>query len=332
MRRLPRLFVAVLAAISAFPIGASAQEAGPPPVRLTLLSQTAWNSSYDPVRGRELVLAVRAENLGSVPIGELALGVTLYARVRSRTAYQESLQSDPGLVIDAETLLREGTLEPGEPRDFTISFPLDSPGISPENSGVYPLKIDLRSGFASAASLRTPVVFLVREPEEPLTLSWTFVLDHPIQFGPDEVFTTTDLEQAIAPGGSLAAQIDTLHELATQPPSPRVDVVVTPLLLIQLDRMRDGYVILDEGQRRVVPPGEGIAGQAADAIEKLRAIARTPTVRIGTVPFAVPEIPSLLSSGLARDLETQMQRGRETVQDVLGVVPSGTVLRPPGAA
>lgn len=332
MRRLLLAFVAAFAALAAFPAAAPAQEADLPSVRLTLLAQTPWNSSYDPERGRELVVVVRAENLGDDPIGDLAIGVTLYDRVRSRTAYQESLLTDPSLVVDAETLLREGTLEPGVPRDFTISFDLDSPRISPDNSGVYPLKIDLRSGFTSLAALRTPVVFLVRQPEQPLTFSWTFVLDHPIGFGPDEVFTSPDLELAITPGGSLAAQLGALRALAAEPSVPKVDVVVTPMLLTQLERMTDGYVVLDDGERRVVAAGEGGAEQAGAAIEQLRTIARSPDVYIGTVPFAVPELPALLSGGLARDLEVQMQRGREVVQDVLGVTPSSTVLRPPGAA
>jgi hypothetical protein len=101
MRRLLRALIPFLGVFGMFPTVAQGQEAVIPTVRLTLLSQTPWNSSYDPTRGRELVLLVRAENLGSAPIGNLAIGVTLYDRVLSRTAYQESLETDPTLVVDA---------------------------------------------------------------------------------------------------------------------------------------------------------------------------------------------------------------------------------------
>jgi len=78
-------------------------------VRLTLLSQTSWNSSYDETNGRTLELAFRAENLTDQPIADLSIGVTLYGRLISRTAFEASLIQDTGFPIAAETLPREGT-------------------------------------------------------------------------------------------------------------------------------------------------------------------------------------------------------------------------------
>ena len=97
--------------------------------------------------------------------------------------------------------------------DFEISLSLEQ-GIDPEQSGVYPVKLDLRSGIASVAELRTPAIFLVREPEIPLGLSWTFVLAHPIVFAPDGTFTDPSLEIALGPGGRLNGEIRALLELA----------------------------------------------------------------------------------------------------------------------
>lgn len=327
MRRLALLLPPIAGLLALPPIAASAQEAEPP-VRLTLLSQTPWNSTSD----RLLTLRFRAENLGDTPVGELSIGVSLYARLITRTAYEESLVEDRGFVIDAETFAREGTLEPGVARDFEIELPLDSPGIDPDQSGVHPLKVELRSGLTSLASLRTPVVFLVREPEQPLALSVIFVLDHPITFGPDGVFTSTALEEALAPGGRLAAQIRALLELATGPIQPAVDVAVSPMLLMQLSRMRDGYEIVDGGQVRQVPPGEGASVHAEAALEDLRRIAAAPNVQVTALPFSTPELPSLLSGGLGRDLTVQLERGRELVAATLGTTPRPDVLRPPGAA
>ncbi len=223
MRRLLSL-LGVLGALALLPSVALGQE--PASVRLTLLSQTPWNSSFDPAHDRELLLSFRAENLGAAPLGELSIGVTLYGRVISRTAYESSLTADPPLVIQAQTLPREDALEPGQARDFTVVLTLDSPSIDPDDSGVYPLKVDLRSGLTSLAAIRTAVVFLVREPEIPLDLSWTLVLQHPIAFGPDGVFTSPALETALLPGGRLAAQIHALLELAADPSQPAVDVAI----------------------------------------------------------------------------------------------------------
>jgi hypothetical protein len=333
MRRLALPLLAFFALLP-LPAGtASAQEASPAPtatpptVRLTLLSQTPWASPSQ----REVLLRFRAENLGEAPIGELSIGVTLYGRVITRTAYEASLVSDPPFALSAETLPREGVLEPGFPRDFEVAFPLGS-GLDPDDSGVYPLKIDVRSGFTSLAALRTAVVFLVREPEQPLAISWTFVLDYPIAFGPDGVFTSDALEVALAPGGRIAAQINALLQLAENSTQPAVDVAVSPILLGQLDQMREGYDVMSGDGFVSVPQGEGGARLAQQALDGLRTVAHAPNVRISALPFSVPELPSLLSGGLAHDLSIQLDRGREIVGATLDTTPLSSVLRPPGAA
>ena len=53
------------------------------PVTLTLVSQTPWNTSKDPV----LDIVIRADNGGTDPVGDLTLGVTIGSPVRSRTAW-----------------------------------------------------------------------------------------------------------------------------------------------------------------------------------------------------------------------------------------------------
>lgn len=345
MRRLSPLVLApalALLFVLGAPPSASAQEN--PSVLLTLLSQTSWNcptatadlalgqESWSCPSGRELELRFRAQNLGTEPLTELAIGVTLYSRVLSRSAYEASLVSDPPIVIAGEPLPRLGAIEPGTTRDFEISILLDSSGIDPDQSGVYPLKVDLRSGVASVAALRTPVIFLVRQPEIPLELSWTFVLSHPITFAPDGTFTDTSLETALGPGGRLNGEIRALLELAADPVHPPVDVAISPVLLTQLGRMDDGYEVSEAGDIRRVQAGEGGAALAKQALEDLRAISTAPNVEVTALPFSAPEIPSLYGGGLGRDVGVQLQRGREVTSSFVGVEMPQAILRPPGAA
>lgn len=336
MRRLVSLLLATLGlligpALPVVPVpDAIAQETGT--VRLTLLSTTPWNSTWHPTNQRELVVRFRAENLTSSPIGDLSIGVTLFDRLITRTAYEESLTTDPPIALDVETYTREDAIAPGGTRDFTVPFTLDSLGIDPDQSGVYPLKVDLRSGFTSLAAIRTPVVFLVREPEEPLRLSWTVVLHHPIAFGPDDVFASTELESSLAPGGRLASQIQALLGVLDQPLPPALDLAIAPLLLIQLQDMADGYRVAEGDGVREVPAGEGASALAERALGDLRTIAQSSTVRVSALPFSAAELPSLVAGGLSRDFIIQLERGRDVVADALGVVPTASVLRPPGAA
>ena len=300
----------------------------PSPVGLTLLSQTPWSSTSQ----RTLDLRFRAENTGVLALSDLTIGVTLYSRTLTKSAYEASLTTDPPVVIDAETLAREGTLEPGTTRDFEISLTLDSPGIDPDHSGAYPLKVDLRSGVASLAALRTPAIFLVRDPEVPLGLSWTFVLYHPITFAPDGTFSNPSLEDSLAPGGQLSGEIHALEELATDPSGTAVDIAISPTLLTQLGRMREGYVVSDAGDVREVPPGEGGAALAAQALIALRSIARSVNVHVTALPFSVPELPALYGGGLGRDVGIQLDRGSEVAATFLQTTPLASILRPPGAA
>jgi Family of unknown function (DUF6049) len=344
MRRLSPLVLALpiwLALVLSAPTPANAQET--PSATLTLLSQTSWNcpnategqraapSGITCPTGRELIIRFRAQNTGTEPLGDLSIGVTYYSRIISRSAYEASLTTDPPIALNTVTLAREGAIEAGASRDFEVSMPLDI-GLDLEHSGVYPVKVDLRSGVTSVAAIRTPAIFLVRQPEIPLSLSWTFVLSHPISFGPDGTFTDTSLETSLAPSGRLSGQIRALVDLAADPAAPAVDVAVSPVLLTQLGRMRDGYAVEEGGQTRDVAPGEGGSELAAQALAELRAIAGAPGIEVTALPFSAPEIPSLYGGGLGRDVGIQLEKGREVASALIGAEPPEQILRPPGAA
>ena len=345
MRRLSPLALAIpiwLVFVLGAAVPASAQET--PSATLTLLSQTSWNCPnaadlQQPAppglscpTGRELVIRFRAENTGAAPLDELAIGITLYSRILSRSAYEGSLTTDPAVALKAVTLTREGAIQPGEIRDFEVSIMLDT-GLDPDHSGVYPVKVDLRSGVTSVAAIRTPAIFLVREPEIPLTLSWTFVLSHPITFAPNGTFTDPSLETSLAPGGRLSGEIRALLDLAADPTAPPVDVAVSPVLLTQLGRMRGGYsVASEEGTTRNVPAGQDGAELAARALEDLRVVAEAPGIEVTALPFSGPELPSLYGGGLGNDVATQLERGRAVTSALIQADPPERILRPPGAA
>jgi hypothetical protein len=332
MRRLFALLPAVIL-LALWVAPASAQSPSPTPqaaqVRLQLLEQTPWNG---PERST-LTLRFRATNEGADPLERLTIGLTLFGRVTSRSAYEQSLLADPVpvVVVEAETFAREGALEPGGSRVFELGMALDAPGLDPTFSGVYPLKVDLRSEGVPVGAIRTPVVYLVREPEQPLALSWTFVLHSPIAFRPDGVFASSALEAELQKGGTIRGMARALGQLARGSAAP-VDVAVSPMLLLQLMRMRDGYTVEAGGEVREVPPEGPTAAAAVETLQELRTAAASPQLALSALPFSAPQIPSLISGGLARDLDVQLARGRDYVGTVLGATPDPTVLRPPGGA
>jgi hypothetical protein len=294
-------------------------------VTLTLVSQTPWNTLKDPV----LDVAIRADNAGATAIGDLTVGLTIGAAVRSRTVYETSLTDGPDLPIFAAPFPEKGTLEPGGSRRFRVTVDLSTiAGISPGDSLVYPMRVDLRSGATRIAAIDTALIFLVRAPEAPLLISTTIELTAPIAFGPDGRLADPTFETAIAPEGTLGAEVAALERMARVPHAV-VDLVVEPALLDQLSRMADGYTRVDGTH---VANGTGPAADAATVLTQLRQAVASSTVHVTAMPFAGPTIPSLLASGLAQDLSAQLATGRDTVRQILGVEPGSTVVRPPAAA
>jgi Glycosyl hydrolase family 57 len=329
MRRSFALALACLLSLTFLVVPARRAASQEPPLRLRLLEQTpAWNDPDHPT----MVVRFRAENTGTQTYDDLSVGVTLWSPALSRTAFEEAMNGDvPGAaVLLGQTLPRDGALAPGDSREFAITIALPLAQLSSTQSLVYPLTIDLRSHFESLAAIRTPVIYLVRTPLLPVGFSWTFVLHTPLAMRPDGVFTSPSFESSISPGGRLSAEIAALAWLADE--GAPVDVVVSPLLLLQLRQMQDGYGVVDGGQVRTVAPGNGGSASAAGALARLRTIAHAPNVELSALPYAEPFLPALTSGGLARDLGVQVQSGRELVSTLLGRVPSTTVFRPPQSA
>ena len=328
-----RSLALALAAVFCLPLAAApvdranAQEE--PPVRATLLEQTPdWNDRTDP----DVTLRILVENTGEDTFEDLRIGITLWSPAVSRTAFEQSLSGDPpgGSVLLGQTRPREGSLTPGETREFDVPVDLPLGQLSSTQSFVYPLTIDVRSHFASLASIRTAVVYLVRRPALPLAFSWTFVVHAQLAVRADGVFESPAFETAISPGGRLAGQISALSHLVGS--GVGVNVVVSPLVVYQLLEMQDGYRVLDGGAVRSVEAGRDGSAVAAETIDRLREIAGAPNVELSALPYAEPLLPSLASGDLARDLGLQIQLGRDLVSSALQSTPSTTVFRPPRSA
>ncbi len=306
--------------------GVHAQE---PLVSLTLFSQTPVTTNSEP----ELELVVRAVNVSDTAIGDLSIGFTIGPRIVSRVLYEQTLTDGPGLApIFATSEPQDGTLEPGQGRLFTVR--MDMTDISEiaqaSDSAVYPAQVDVRSSDASVAALNTPLIHLVRPPEQPLQLAWWTEVSGPIAFGPDGRLSDTSLEAAVAPDGSLAMQADALLRMDEDPDlRSTIDLVVEPLLLDQLARMADGY---ERSDGTTVPADQAPATNAATVLKTLRKVVERNAVQLSAMPFSAPLLPAMVSGGLADDLQDQRVVGADTTERVLLRPPDTSVARPPTGA
>jgi len=340
MRRLPGILAVLCVLVSlAVPVPA-ARSAPSPEIRLTLAGQSPWVTPQDPL----LRLRVRAVNTGSDPVSDLSFGITVFTRAHTRTQYEQSLRGDPpdAGVLFARFELVPGELEPGQSQSLTLERTIvDDVGRALAEGGqtaVYPMKVELRSGDETVAALRTPIVWLdfgkhQRVAATRLRVGWSFVLHRPIDYLPDGTFRRPALQDAVAPTGRLAQEVQALDGMANDPVRPRpVDIVWSPTLLSQLRTMRGGYSVMDGGTRQDVPAGQGGSADAGAVLDALRRLAQAPLVESTALPYAGSTIPSLIQAGLGSDLPVQLSLGRERVQEFTGTTLATDIFFPPDGA
>ncbi|MGH2539396.1 MAG: DUF6049 family protein [Actinomycetota bacterium] len=312
----------IVASTLLVPGSASGQE---PVVEFTLQAQTP----YTTLDKSTVKIVVRARNTGDTPIEDLSVGFIIGQEIRSRLDYENSLVEGPtGTLIYLDTYAQQGAIDPGATRTFRILLDLDAiDAVSDTDSLVYPARVDLRSGGTQIATLDTPLVHLVRAPEVPIRLAWWPEFGAPVAFDPQGRLDDPAFEAAIAPGGGLAQQVEAIATSIVGADEPvAIDLVVVPAVLDQLDRMSDGY---ERVNGEVVKADDPPATDAAALLRSLREIASEPDVGVVATPFAAPLLPSLLSGGLAPDLERQEALGAATIDARLTSTPSLSTARPP---
>ena len=308
-----RIRLALALALLSVAVAVPAARAQDATVVLTLQQQTPFGTRQEPV----VDITVAATNTGDIALEDLSLGLVLGTAARTRGDEQLAMSTDTALTpLFPDVRPQEGTLEPGRTRSFEASINLTAAGVSQIESLIYPMSVDLRSGDTVVAELRTPVLFFFQTPLHPLSFAWTVELAPPITFGPDGSFTDDSIEREVAPEGRIAAQVTMLHELAAA--GTPVNVALSPVLITTLQRMSGGYRIGD----RLVPQGEGGSADAQRLMASLRDSLAAPTADVFVYPFAAPQLPAMLRSGLGRDLDLQIDRGNDLVGSALGFTPS----------
>jgi hypothetical protein len=307
---------------------APAQEPAEPSAAIRLLGQTPWTTAEEPM----LRLKIRVRNDGDTTIERPEIGWEIGPHVTSRLKYETALEQGPAYAASADTVPLPEPLEPG---DFTdVPIPIDVseiPGsVDPEESGVYPLQLALRSEDVDheITVLTTAAIHIARDPQRPVLFSWWTEIASPVAFAPDGTLVDTGWEATLEEGGGIVAQVEAIADLLTQPRSRAAfDLIVSPAALDQLRQAADGY---ERSDGQVVSESDVVPRTSAETLDRLRAIVASPRVRVHAMPFAAPRLPALLSSGLRTHLEDQWRLGDETFERILGERPDPTVARPPG--
>lgn len=320
----PRL---VLSLLSILWIASPARAQEPPSAVLRLVRQTAWTTAEKPL----LRITLRITNDGGSTITDPVVGWTLGPKVTSRDQYESTLVEGPAFAASADTEPLAKDLAPGASTEHEIRIDTsETGGITQDDSGVYPLQLELRSRDQPIAAVTTAAIHISQPPRKPVLFSWWTEVATPVAFGPDGRMIDPGFEAMLQSRGGVVAQVDAIvHLLRTDPSGTPVDLVISPAALDQLRQARDGY----ERSDGTSVPAEDLAPRVADeTLAKLVEIAASPGARLHAMPFAAPRLPALLAPGLRPHLHAQWQMGDEAFERILGERPDPTVARPPGLA
>ena len=326
--RAPRLALALLLAL---PFAAPARAQTEAPIAtIRLVSQTPWTTRQTPL----LRLSIRVHNVSDAVIVGPVIVWTLGSKVISRLQFEAALREGPPSVSSADTVSLPRDLPAGASEVIPIEIDTaQTGGISSTDSGVYPLRVELRSDDQPLAALTTAAIHLVQvPPEQPVLFSWWTEIASPVAFGPDGTLIDRGFEDTLASGGGLVAQVRAIADLLADPnaASAAVDLIVSPAALDQLRQAADGYTRSGGG---TVGADAAAPSAAASTLHLLRQIGADPQAHVLAMPFAAPRLPALLGAlRLRPHLATQWTVGDETVERLMGVRPDPTVARPPGLA
>ena len=291
-----------------------------------LVSQTSWTTPDRPL----IRITIQINNVGEQTIPDAVVGWRLGQKVTSRVEYETSLAEGPSFAAAADTVFRAGDLGPGSSTDVSIEIDTADTGAIEDDSGVYPLQLELRSGAELVASLTTAAIHVFQPPLKPVLFSWWTELATPIAFGPDGTMIDAGFEATLSSGGGIVAQVEALHDLLQgDPPGTELDLIISPVALDQLEQAADGY---ERSDGTSVPSDAPAPRAARETLTRIEEIAGSAHARLHAMPFAAPRLPALLSAGLETHLDAQWRLGDETFELILGERPDATVARPPGLA
>jgi uncharacterized protein DUF6049 len=316
-----------LSLLSILWIASPARAQEPPSAVIRLIGQTAWTTPEKPL----LRITLRITNESGSTITDPVVGWTLGPKVTSRVQYETALDEGPVFPASAETVPVLADLAPGASKEVKIRIDTsETGGIAQDDSGVYPVQLELRSQDRPIAAVTTAAIHIFQDPQKRVLFSWWTEVATPVAFGPDGTLIDPGFEEMLQSRSGVVAQVDAMaHLLRTDRSGTPVDAVISPAALDQLRQAEDGY---ERSDGTSVPVEAFPARIANQTLEKLVEIAGDPRARLHAMPFAAPRLPALLSSGLRADLQAQWQMGDETFERILGKRPDPAVARPPGLA
>lgn len=342
--RLARLTLAAVTLLSVSPLPAAAQTPTPSPsptpgpaAEIALLGQPVWYGPDD-----SLDIKLRINNNGPVELDGFQIVVGVSPRLRTRSALAQTFESQPTIFESSLPFVFEEAIPAFGSTTITLGEPVTSfPTLATSSEGgVFPATVTLTGTTGvPIGSLSTPLIYYPTIPETAVNLSLLLPLNTVPELLPDGSFRDTSegatLADDLAPEGWLDAYLSALETATAEPEAPprprrgrrappapegppplRLMLAPTPRFVEEVAALADGYRVDD----RTVARGDEIPRAASSVLGRLRRLASAPEIQTIAVPYAFPDLPTLVAADLALEhVAEQLETGRNVIEEVLDV-------------
>jgi len=268
---------------------------------------------------RPLALSIEVRNSGSTALTDVAVRLTIFERVHSRSALRASLDGNPSggtLALTTEQLDQQ--IDPGGSATIPIQRDLGSLATSFRSgrgqSGVYPLGISVEVGGRSVVERSSAIVFLANPPDARLNLVWVMPVHDLLAGDAFGVYNRTLLARELAPTGRLPAIADLLIAHAGSP----LTLAPSGVAADQLLDVTDGFPVRGGPDAAATDP---LAKAASEVLARLHSAFASTAFEIASSTYARAGLATLVANGLSLDAGRQVTVGRERVASVFGRVP-----------
>jgi len=257
--------------------------------------------------------------------GPSSLRADISFTLHSRLALDQPLENKGKVIFQRSW--RRAFLKTGENR-LIIERSIPRLKLGP---GAYPISITLSS--QGETFIENSMLVVIDEPAQPsyplaLVLVWNF--HERARFTPDGIFTDgkiqADISDDLANPGAYSNHLAALLKY----PEIKANIVITPLLLEQLETMSKGFKMRQNGQTLSFSSTSKEAQRAGVILGQYRDLFARGQAQLIPTPYAYPSLAFLADQGWGEDIGLQINQAEQVLNETFDRGAAIKSLYPPG--
>jgi hypothetical protein len=315
--------LAALAGSGAAAYGATSEK---PRVQVALSKDAYW---YAP--DSTMTLRVTLDNKSPQSIKGASIRVRVYSKNSTRSDLDACLEGKiKKSYLFTTTYERDTTLKPG-PSTFKVQMDISTHDLA---DGVYPMAVEVVKGGDTLTSAITELVVMSAGEHaavtKPLKLAVVFDILEPPHTDPSGQLADNGLARESRPSADNPGWFPELQGTVEKWRDLHLSYSLSPFLLEEIASSSAGYTVKGRVKTEKYPATSPEATNIGKVLDNFRLMAQQARFQFLPTPYASPDLEGLWQLGWRSDLQTQISRGRKTLEKYLDNTVAGEFFLPPG--